>query len=86
MAKPMKTLELHYPMIQFLIMCVNLFRNISVMLSFTCIETEIITSVKPGSSGFSSSNRVSVMVHRLKHKHNQVNTKILTFEPVNHIP
>ena len=41
---------------------------------FTCIETEIITSVKPGSSGFSNSNRVSVMVQSLKYKHIQVNT------------
>lgn len=49
---------------------------------FTCIETEIITSVKPGSSGFNSSNRVSVKVQSLKHKHNQVNTKLLTFEPL----
>jgi len=61
---------------------VNLLNNISVLFLFTCIETEIITSVKPGSSGFNSSNRVSVKVQSLKHKHNQVNTKLLTFEPL----
>ena len=54
-----------------LILCV---RNL--MDLFTCIETEIITSVKPGSSGFSSSNRVRVIAQSLEYKHNQVNTLV----------
>lgn len=34
--------------------------------SFTCMETEIITSVRLGSRGFNNSSLVSVMVQSLK--------------------